>query len=475
MHLKRHCFGSLFSLKAQDSLQFLDDQKHRILYPVGNYFALRSVENSNLRFTTPTENIGKINEIPDMKFIPLPENWDRVTCMKMSHDKHYLVLGGKLQNDNAAHLYIYQHHKGSLKFEKFIQPSDTPTTSKEFKTVAFSGDLKFICGFTMPDCRAYMWEWPEKVKLIADSVINAVVERISIHPKDKHLACTTGQQHFRLWTIQDGAFKGSPVGHVDEKQNFKDHAWLEEDKLVVCNDSGDIYIIDRVLNKVIQKSNAFNGGELDHFSITCITPYGKGFFVGSEEGLMSLWVRSEENNKTTGKDPYDFIRKWMAAEKMRAKIVSMAVSFTEDMLAVGFATNEIGVCDISSIGLNQDFRRAREYIDKEVKFEIVCSGFHSKAINSMDVAIQKPLIVTCSKDDATIRVWNYLNFRCELARKFYVKEDSKGMEATRPITCVAFHPSGYYIAAGFIDRLRFFHILHNTLRLYREVAIKKLQ
>jgi len=210
-------------------------------------------------------------------------------------------------------------------------------------------------------------------------------------------------------------------------------------------------------------SRAFD--DLDH-PISVITPWSKGFFVGSEDGLMSMWVRSEENNKTTGKDAFDLIRKWSAAEKMRSKIVSMDINNHEDMLAVGYATNDIGVCDISSIGLNQDFRRARDNMDRDVKFEILCNGFHSKSITCIDVATQKPLIVTCSKDDATIRIWNYLNFKCELARKFYVKEDSKGLEATRPITCVAFHPSGYYIAAGFIDRLRFFHILHNTLRLY---------
>jgi hypothetical protein len=37
---------------------------------------------------------------------------------------------------------------------------------------------------------------------------------------------------------------------------------------------------------------------------------------------------------------------------------------------------------------------------------------------------------------------------------------------------VAFHPSGYYLAAGFIDKLRIFHILHSELRVYRELPIK---
>jgi cilia- and flagella-associated protein 57 len=37
---------------------------------------------------------------------------------------------------------------------------------------------------------------------------------------------------------------------------------------------------------------------------------------------------------------------------------------------------------------------------------------------------------------------------------------------------VAIHPSGYYLAAGFIDKLRFFHIMNSELRIYKEQTLK---
>lgn len=37
-----------------------------------------------------------------------------------------------------------------------------------------------------------------------------------------------------------------------------------------------------------------------------------------------------------------------------------------------------------------------------------------------------------------------MNFKCELKRKFEFKEGQK----LNPLLSVAFHPSGYYIAAG---------------------------
>jgi hypothetical protein len=45
-------------------------------------------------------------------------------------------------------------------------------------------------------------------------------------------------------------------------------------------------------------------------SISVIQRYSKGFFVASDTGFIALWVRSEENNSTSEKQAFDFIRKF---------------------------------------------------------------------------------------------------------------------------------------------------------------------
>lgn len=40
-----------------------------------------------------------------------------------------------------------------------------------------------------------------------------------------------------------------------------------------------------------------------------VSKFSKGFLVASNKGDMAMWVRSEENNSTSGKEHYDFIRK----------------------------------------------------------------------------------------------------------------------------------------------------------------------
>ncbi len=108
-----------------------------------------------------------------------------------------------------------------------------------------------------------------------------------------------------------------------------------------------------------------------------------------------------------------------------------------------------------------------------MQFEYLFNGFHSGAVTSLDVCLQRPLLVTCSKYDSSIRVWNYMNFKCELARKFFVGEENSETEVNyNPLICVAFHPFGYYIAAGFVDKIRYFHLLHDQLRIYKEIVLK---
>lgn len=68
-------------------------------------------------------------------------------------------------------------------------------------------------------------------------------------------------------------------------------------------------------------------------------------------------------------------------------------------------------------------------------------------------------MITCSREDSTIRLWNYKTFSCEMAREYFVLEDLAIREAAKPLISVAMHPSGYYMAASFIDKIRIHHIL----------------
>ena len=115
---------------------------------------------------------------------------------------------------------------------------------------------------------------------------------------------------------------------------------------------------------------------------------------------MAMWVRSEDNNSTSGKQPYDFIRKWSPICTKNQQVLGSSVNSNEENMVVSLENNNIGIINVKSVGLNEDTER-------EIKVDLVCRGFHSEGIDSMDVAVQRPLLVTASRDDSTVRIWNY--------------------------------------------------------------------
>ena len=59
-----------------------------------------------------------------------------------------------------------------------------------------------------------------------------------------------------------------------------------------------------------------------------------------------------------------------------------------------------------------------------------------------------------------------------MAREYFVLEDMSIREAAKPLISVAMHPSGYYMAASFIDKIRVHHILNDEFKHYKNIDIR---
>ena len=59
-----------------------------------------------------------------------------------------------------------------------------------------------------------------------------------------------------------------------------------------------------------------------------------------------------------------------------------------------------------------------------------------------------------------------------MAREWYITEDTNIRESAKPLISVAIHPSGYYMAASYIDKIRFYHILHDEFKDYKTIDIR---
>lgn len=285
------------------------------------------------------------------------------------------------------------HHSGDDK-NKAGQEDDQP--QKNIVSLSFSSDNKYLAIVLSDknlDTKALIYDWQTKNKLIASyDFYHQEITKISFNPKDWQQICTSGPNHWRVWRMQESSFKQVPqFQKIRQDRHFTDHCWLGDDKLLVGTQLGELIYVDNFEQKQVIENAYITGGlgqgpigedgkVLPPMNVALIKPYSLGFFVASDNGYMALWVRSEENNSTSGKQTFDFIRKWKKDATKNVKILSLDVAPSEDYIAISLENNNIGIVLTKSIGLNED-------PNKEIKFDLVCKGFHSGQISSIDIAV----------------------------------------------------------------------------------------
>eukprot|EP00921_Rhytidocystis_pertsovi_P015203 GHVQ01024271.1.p1 GENE.GHVQ01024271.1~~GHVQ01024271.1.p1 ORF type:complete len:1105 (-),score=134.59 GHVQ01024271.1:58-3372(-) len=231
-------------------------------------------------------------------------------------------------------------------------------------------------------------------------------------------------------------------------------------------------------------------------------------------------------------------------------IACVNINSSQSRVLVALSTGNIGIVeftdDLADAGNERDTRKSSDADEgteetasplwshegqgnNSVVFELLNNGCHTGAISSMDVAKLRPLILTCSSQDMSVKVWNYRTGMCLLSAVFntptplchthsstylrliaasetmvlpaaseqisyetpvetpctaqaglHQKLMSSAAAAvgallvpsnTTPV-CAAIHPSGFICAVSFVDRVRVFYILHDQLALLREIHLR---
>ena len=79
------------------------------------------------------------------------------------------------------------------------------------------------------------------------------------------------------------------------------------------------------------------------------------------------------------------------------------------------------------------------------------SPFHSDSVEGMDLCINKPYIITCSKDKS-VRVWDYQN-RIHVISKMFEEE----------LYSIAFHPSAMHALVSTDDKIYPLNIFYDEI------------
>lgn len=319
--------------------------------------------------------------------------------------------------------------------------------------------------------------------------VNQEATKITIETK---IICITGNGCCNFYYIYENNVKEFKLGvkNFNFSHNFIDHGkniknikknfkkikilldWIESKlpTLAVVTERNDVYILEGHLDKKEYRKADEDDDislKIERFQVrqhiqncfssafaspTVVKVFSKGLVIGSTKGDL-LFLQKTNNSE----NPYQALS-IISRFPNQAQISGLSFNNKEEYLSVAYSTNEIGIYHTNNLIENLNNKNLT------IKWELVCDGFHQGPITYMDVALQRPIIVTTSKTDKTIRIWNYLTGHCEYCKIILTEKDDT--EKEMDILSLAIHPDGYYMAVSDRDMIRFFHLCYKEIRFY---------
>ncbi|MGL4951484.1 MAG: hypothetical protein ACRC4L_00715, partial [Mycoplasma sp.] len=481
-------FGADFKWGIKDCIFFAGESGNAIIYPVGHHIAIRDI--------FVREELRK----NDIMFIYNDDDVLNVTSMNTTKD--YSLLWVCEKKSQKACISVYNLSKWNFRSITIFKPKRKviSTIYSEFIYASFSADGNYVAAWGVVNPNATGTNTSNNGSKVLHGIIwdvqifqsykedNYKPKCVFIVPNDVNkitlenkLICTSGKNYLTFWYIYENSVKEfkSIIKNWDLTKNFVDHEWwhvkiptwavITEEKDIyiwegyndsntknwikkVGDDEDDDWGLSMRVEKFIVKQHITNCFNSDFITPFIIKSFSKGIVIGSTKG--HLWFVEKKSGNELNYIPIRYTKR-----EKQAGVIGITFCKGEEYMAIGYDSNEIASINIKNIFENW------KSLNFDLKMNLVCDGFHQGAITSMDVALQRPIIVTTSSEDKTVRVWNYLTGHCEYCKIIWTEKE-KNQEKEMEILSVAIHPNGYYIAISDREMIRFFHLCYKELRFY---------
>jgi cilia- and flagella-associated protein 57 len=265
-----------------------------------------------------------------------------------------------------------------------------------------------------------------------------------------------------------------------EPADYRALTWLPEDRYVVGTRSGELLLFKKeelvtvisglaapsaplaALKSSLGVVGGSGGASLDA-GINVLLSCTRGFYCATDSGVVKLF----EPVSGSGGSLYSETKSHkLPVTDVVPAVVHMALSPSEEFLAVGTSTNNILQLNLTQADVKGDVSFAPVGVWSHSPMMGTHIGTYTPlksavcAITGLDVCVRKPLLVTCGID-CSVRLWNYSLKVQELSKTFPDEPHS-----------VAIHPSGFHVVVGFTDKLRFMNVLMDDLRVIKELSVK---
>ena len=343
------------------------------------------------------------------------------------------------------------------------QDGTTSDTYSKYTDIDFSFNSKMVVAISNePSFTVVVWDWFRSRRVGAYD-IRTPVDRVRFNPFDSGQVSTSGNDHLRLWKVQENVLKAYPIFQgLPKGMTVTDHTWTLDDRLIAVSDRADLYVIDEGV--VVQQFNNLHSG---NGSFTSVIVNTRGIIVSGSDGMIVLIDMVAEKKKLDGRDPYKFLARFKAVKEFggSSEIIYTSLAPKGGTMICAYRDN-FGAMALEDAYLTADGIDKNEAKTKvvDVPIQYVFHGMHTGEITDIDTCVRKPLVVTCSRDDQSVRLWNFRTKESLAVQTFT-------SESQRPLS-VAIDPSGNIVLVCFSGRIQMFLIHLTGLKMQREIICR---